>query len=78
MIDPREQAADKVALPPKTRQEEVGEHLMPHPQKTRRLGSQLEAAARSLEGGHGRQLHISDVIKRARVRCGMSPDNPAV
>jgi len=63
--------AEMERLPAATR-ERIGEELLLHVDKVRRLRSKLEHAAQSLDHGDGKVLHIADVIKRARAQYGKS------
>jgi hypothetical protein len=51
-------------------QERIGEELLLHVEKLRRLRSQIQTAAQSLDHGGGRDLDITDVIERARAQYG--------
>jgi hypothetical protein len=64
------QAIQKVEQLPPAVQERIGEELLLHIDKLRRLRSKLEAAAQSLDRGGGRLVHIRDVIKNARAQYG--------
>ena len=51
-------------------QERIGEDLLLHVEKVRRLRSKLESAADSLDRGGGGELKIAEVIDRARAQYG--------
>jgi hypothetical protein len=70
MTNALKQAIQKVSELPPAAQERIGEELLLHVEKVRRLRSQLETAADSLDHNGGRVLKIADVIKRARARYG--------
>lgn len=70
MTNALKQAIQKVSKLPPAAQERIGEELLLHVEKVRRLRSQLETAADSLDHNGGRVLKIADVIKRARARYG--------
>lgn len=70
MIKALRQAFEKIETLPEAAQEKISEELLLHVEKVRRLRSHLETAAQSLDQGHGRELNISDIIKRARARYG--------
>ena len=64
------QAIEEVSTLPPAAQEKIGEDLLLHVEKVRRLRLHLETAAQSLDRGAGRELHLNDIIKRARARYG--------
>jgi hypothetical protein len=64
------QAIEEVSTLPAAAQQKIGEDLLLHVEKVRRLRSHLETAALSLDRGQGRELHLNDIIKRARARYG--------
>jgi hypothetical protein len=64
------QAIQEVAELPPAAQERIGEELLLHVEKLRRLRSQIQTAARSLDHGGGRELKITGVIERARAQYG--------
>ena len=70
MTNALKQAFEKVAELPQAAQERIGEELLLHVKKVRRLRSKLESAGRSLDQRGGRELKMSDVIKRARTQYG--------
>jgi hypothetical protein len=72
MVNTFKQAIEKVSTLPEAAQQKIGEELLLHVEKVRRLRSHLETAAHSLERGEGRELHLSDIIKRARARYGQT------
>jgi hypothetical protein len=53
---------------PEDAQERIGRELLAHVEKLRSLRTDLAKGVRSLDRGAGRQLHIEEVIKRARRR----------
>lgn len=57
---------------PAATQERIGEELLQHLQKVARLRLKLATAAQSLDHGDGKELHIKEVIKRARAQYGRS------
>lgn len=70
MANVLEEAMREVAnLPPAT-QEKIGEELMLHVEKLRRLRAKLERGIASLAKGEGREIEIEDVIKRAHAHYG--------
>lgn len=62
----------EVANLPPAAQEKIGEELMLHVEKLRRLRTKLDRGVASLQRGEGRELDIEDVIKRARAQYGTS------
>lgn len=66
------QAIAKVATLPEAAQQKIGEELLLHVEKVRRLRSELQRGVHSLDHGEGRELHIKDVINRARAQYGGS------
>jgi hypothetical protein len=72
MINTLKQAIEEVSTLPEAAQQKIGEDLLLHVEKVRRLRSHLETAAHSLDSGQGRELHLSDIIKRARARYGQT------
>jgi hypothetical protein len=70
MTNAFKQAIEKVSELPSAAQERIGEELLLHVEKVRRLRSQIETAAQSLDRGGGRELKMTDVIKRARAQYG--------
>jgi hypothetical protein len=72
MTNTFKQAIEEVSTLPEAAQQKIGADLLLHVDKVRRLRSHLETAAQSLDRGQGRQLHISDITKRARARYGQA------
>ena len=64
------EAMEEAANLPEAAQEKIGEDLMIHIEKLRRLRAKLDKGIASLERGEGRELDIEDVIKRARAQYG--------
>lgn len=64
------EAIAKVETQSEAAQQKIGEELLLHVEKVRRLRSELAKGARSLDHGEGRELHINEVIKRARAQYG--------
>ena len=55
---------------PEATQEKIGEDLLLHLDKLRRLRAKIEKGIESLDRGDGRELDIEDVIRRARAHHG--------
>jgi hypothetical protein len=70
MTNALREAMEEAANLPEAAQEKIGEDLMLHIEKLRRLRAKLDKGIASLERGEGRELDIEDVIKRARVQYG--------
>ena len=70
MTNALREAMEEAANLPEAVQEKIGEDLMIHIEKLRRLRAKLDKGIASLERGEGRELDIEDVIKRARGRYG--------
>jgi hypothetical protein len=65
-----EQAMAKVAALPAETQEKIGEELLAHLDKVKRLRGALEKGISSLDRNEGKELNMSDVIGRARREYG--------
>jgi hypothetical protein len=63
-----DEAMAKVATLPPATQEKIGEELIAHVDKMERLRGELQKGVRSLERGEGKELDMTDVIKRARAQ----------
>ena len=70
MTNALREAMAEVANLPAAAQERIGEELMLHVEKLRRLRAKLDKGIASLERGEGREVDIEDVIKRARAQYG--------
>jgi hypothetical protein len=68
MIKLLKEAIEQVAALPEADQEQIGRELLEHASKIRTLRADLQAGIDSLDAGRGRELDISDVIRRARAR----------
>jgi Arc/MetJ-type ribon-helix-helix transcriptional regulator len=64
------EAMAEITRLPETTQEKIGEDLLLHLDKLRRLRAKIEKGIESLDRGEGRQLDIDDVIRRARANHG--------
>ena len=60
----------KVATLPMETQEKIGEELIAHVEKVKRLRGELEKGITSLDRGEGKELDMNDVIGRARREYG--------
>lgn len=72
MTNVLKEAIAKVATLSEAAQDKIGEELLLHVEKVRRLRSELEKGLRSLDQGEGRELNIEEVSKRARAHYGRS------
>jgi hypothetical protein len=70
MTNVLKKAIAEVATLPNAAQQKIGEELLLHVEKVRRLRFELQRGVLSLDHGEGRQLHIKDVIERARAHYG--------
>jgi len=70
MISVLQEAIAEVERLPAAAQDKIGEDLLHHVDKLRRLCAKLGKGMQSLNRGEGRELHIEDVIKRARAQHG--------
>jgi len=65
-----EEAMARVATLPEEAQEKIGEELIAHVEKVKRLRSELQKGVSSLDLGEGKELDIHEVIVRARRQYG--------
>lgn len=68
MTDVLQEAIAEVARLPEAAQDKIGEELLLHVDKLRRLRAKLDKGITSLDQGHGRELNIQEVIGHARAR----------
>ena len=68
MTNTLKQAIQRVSELPPAAQEQIGEELLLHVENVRRLRSQLETGADSLDHNGERVLKMADVIQRARAQ----------
>jgi hypothetical protein len=68
------EAMAKVETLSEAAQQKIGEELLLHVEKVRRLRSELEKGTSSLDHGESRELHIKDVIKRSRAQYGRAQE----
>ena len=64
------EAMAEITRLPEATQEKIGEDLLLHLDKLRRLRAKIEKGINSLNSGDGRALDIEDVIRRARAHHG--------
>jgi hypothetical protein len=70
MIKLLEEAFAKVTTLPPATQEKIGEELIAHVEKMERLRGELQKGVQSLARGEGRELDMTEVIRRARAQHG--------
>jgi hypothetical protein len=70
MTNALQEAIAEVERLPAATQKKIGEDLLLHVDKLRQLQAKLDKGTRSLDRGEGRELHIADVLKRARAQHG--------
>lgn len=70
MTNALKEAIAEVTRLPAAAQEKIGEELLLHVDKLRRLRAKLDRGIQSLDRGEGREINIEDIIKRARARYG--------
>jgi cyclopropane-fatty-acyl-phospholipid synthase len=63
-------AMASVASLPEATQDKIGEELLSHIDQLRSLRANIDKGVRSLDRGEGRELHISEIIQRARAHHG--------
>jgi hypothetical protein len=72
MVRTLEIAIAEVSNLPDTDQEQIGQRLLSHVEKLRRLRAELDKGIRSLDAGEGRPLDIEDFLRRENERHGRS------
>jgi len=65
-----EDAIAEVVSLPEADQAKIGEELLAHVEKLRRLRTDIDQGIRSLDAGKGKKLDIEEVIRRVRDRHG--------
>lgn len=70
MTNALKEAIAEVTRLPAAAQEKIGEELLLHVDKLRRLRAKLDRGIQSLDRGEGREINIEDIIKRASARYG--------
>jgi hypothetical protein len=66
MTNVLQEAIAEVARLPEAAQDKIGEELLLHVDKLRRLRAKVSKGLASLDRGEGRELDIEEVLKRAR------------
>ena len=70
MVKTLERAIAEVTALPDSDQEEIGQRLLTHVEKLRRLRAELDKGIRSLEAGKGKELDVEQFLAEARTRHG--------
>lgn len=70
MTDVLQEAIAEVARLPEAAQDKIGEELLLHVDKLRRLRAKIDKGIASLNRGDGHVLAIGDLLKRARAQHG--------
>jgi hypothetical protein len=70
MVNALKKALEGVSTLPDSAQEKIGEELLLHVAKVRRLQTAIDQGLRSLDHEGGSEIDIESVIKRARKRYG--------
>ncbi|HEY5047428.1 MAG TPA: hypothetical protein VII49_05360 [Rhizomicrobium sp.] len=70
MVKTLERAIAEVTSLPVSDQEQIGQKLLSHVEKLRRLRSELDKGVRSLDAGEGQELNVEQFLAEARTRHG--------
>ena len=70
MVKTLERALAEVASLPDADQEQIGQRLLSHVEKLRRLRAEIDKGVRSLDAGEDGELDIDDFLAKARKRRG--------
>jgi hypothetical protein len=65
-----EDAMKEVSNLPEADQETIGQDLLSHVEKLRRLRAEVDKGIRSLDAGEGREVDIEEFIRDANARHG--------
>ena len=72
MVRTLEEAIAEVSNLPDADQEQIGQRLLSHVEKLRRLRSEIDKGIRSLDAGEGKPLDIEDFLRQQNERHGRS------
>jgi len=72
MVRTLEKAIEELSALPDKDQEEIGQKLLSHVEKLRRLREEIDKGARSLDAGEGEPLDVEDFIRRMKEGNGRS------
>jgi len=64
------EAVDEVSALPESDQEAIGQQLLSHVEKLRRLRAEIDRGEASLDVGRGREFDIDELVARSRERRG--------
>jgi hypothetical protein len=70
MVKTLERALAEVARLPDDDQEQIGQKLLSHVEKLRRLRAEIDKGIRSLDAGKGSELDIGDFLREMREHRG--------
>jgi hypothetical protein len=68
MVKTLEQAIAEIASLPDADQEQIGQQLLSHVEKLRRLRSEIDKGISSLDAGEGQPLDVEDFIRQQHKR----------
>jgi len=72
MVRTLEKAIAEVSNLPDADQEQIGQQLLSHVEKLRRLRAEIDKGIRSLDAGEGKPLDVEDFLRRQNERHGRS------
>lgn len=72
MVRALEKAIAEVSNLPDADQEQIGQRLLSHVEKLRRLRSEIDIGIRSLDAGKGKPFDIEDFLRQQNERHGRS------
>ena len=72
MVRTLEKAIAEVSNLPDADQEQIGQQLLSHVEKLRRLRAEIDKGIRSLDAGEGEPLDVEDFLRRQNERHGRS------
>ena len=72
MVKTLEKAIAEVSNLPDADQEQIGQQLLSHVEKLRRLRAEIDKGIRSLDAGEGEPLDVGDFLRRQNERHGQS------
>jgi hypothetical protein len=72
MVRTLEKAIAEVSNLPDADQEQIGQQLLSHVEKLRRLRAEIDKGIRSLDAGEGEPLDVEDFLRRQNEKYGRS------
>jgi hypothetical protein len=72
MVKTLEKAIAEVSNLPDADQEQIGQQLLSHVEKLRRLRAEIDKGIRSLDAGEGNPLDVEDFLRLQNERHGRS------